>query len=353
MLNKKSINCLNMKSVNVERIPSVIETNSSNLRFVAGDFIRGLKIFDDKKAYIVGQLALNEGVSPHRNINGEPSEKDYQLLFKAAMLIGVQKIGNPMNITIGFPFSTFQLYKEISQTLFLKQHNIEFDTAPYSGGGVKSFIAEVESLWVMPEAISCSLALRSHENVKGNFFVISLGYGTCEGIFSTESGLVQRSTLSTFGIRYAVKLMETELMKRFYLDLKNEHQIDAAFRDGFIFLNRKRVDVKDLRDSVLKQYYADVVSPSLRKAFDDNDFARANGMFLAGGGAMYETLVEEFKKEFEGITDVKVSDNAQNLASIGYCYNSLAQNGGDSSKALGLDIGNSSTVICTFNTASN
>ncbi|PSL08025.1 ParM/StbA family protein [Cecembia rubra] len=338
-----------MENLNIEKIPSVIETNSSDLRFVAGDFLRGIKIIEGGKSYIVGQLALNEGISPHKNINGEPEELDYQLLVKSALLVGIQKIGNPLTITMGFPFSTFQLYKEKSKELFLKSHNIEFDTAPYTGGGKKKLVAEVDQLAVIPEAIGCSLALRKHENRTGNFFIISLGYGTCEAIFSTEAGLVQRSSLSTFGIRYAVKLMEAELMKTYYLDLKNEHYIDAAFKNGFIFLNRRRVDLTDLRKSVLKQYYTDVISPGLRKAFDDNDFARANAIYLAGGGAMFEPLIDEFKAEFEGVIDIQVSDNAPHLAAIGYCYNSYLLNGGDKTRAMGMDIGNSSTIVCTFN----
>lgn len=330
-----------MEKLDIEKIPSVIETNSTELRFVAGDFIRGIKIIEGDHAYIVGQLALNEGVSPHKNINGEPDERDYQLLVKSALLVGIQKIGNPLTITMGFPFSTFQFYKEKSKDLFLKHHTIEFDTAPYTGGGKKRLVAEVDQLAVIPEAIGCSVALRKHENKTGNFFIISLGYGTCEAIFSTESGLVQRSSMSTFGIRYAVKLLEAELMKHYYLDLKNEHHIDAAFRNGFIFLNRKRLDLTEMKKAVLKQYYSDVISPGLRRAFDDNDFARSNGIYLAGGGALFGSLVDEFKAEFDGVIDVHVSENAAHLAAIGYCYNSYLLNGGDKSRAMGMDVGNS------------
>jgi plasmid segregation protein ParM len=342
-----------MDQLNIDKIPSVIETNSRDLRFVANDFINGIKISDDGKLYIVGQLALNEGISPHKNINGEPEEKDYQLLVKAALLLAVQRKGNPLIVTMGFPFSTFQLYKDKVRDIFKTVHTIEFDTAPYSGGGLKSVTAEVEQLAIMPEAISCALALRKHEKKTGNFFIISLGFGTCESIFSTEAGLVQRSSLSTFGIRYAVKLLEAELMKNFYLDLKNEHQLDAAFSNGFVFLNRKRVDITELRTNALRQYYNDVISPGLRKVFDDNDFARADAMYLAGGGALFDTLVEEFNKEFEGVIDVQVAENAPHLAAIGYCYNSLVLSNGDMGRAIGIDVGNSSTIVCSFNSEYN
>lgn len=129
-----------MEVIEIEKIPSVIESNSSNIRFAAGDFIRGIKIIHEKNPYIVGQLALNEGISPHKNINGEPDGLDYQLLLSAALLVGVQKIGNPLTITLGFPFSTFQLYKEPTINMLNRSHQIEFDTAPYSGGGGKKII---------------------------------------------------------------------------------------------------------------------------------------------------------------------------------------------------------------------
>lgn len=334
--------------MNIELIPSVIETNSNDLRFVAPDFLRGIKIINDNQAFIVGQLALNEGISPHKNINGEPYDRDYQLLFQASLLVGVQKLGNPLAITLGFPFSTFQIYKEKAKEIFLKRHVIEFDTAPYSGGGKKTIIGDVEQLSVMPEAVACALALRKHLQVNGNFFVISFGYGTCEAIFSTEGGLVQRSSLSTYGLRYAVKLMEAELMKRYYLDMKNEHFIDAAFRNGFIFLNRKRVDITELRKEVIKQYYQDVVSPGLRRAFDDKDFERSKAMYLVGGGALLSPLIDEINDEFADIVPVEIPEKPGYLAAIGYCYNSLTMTGGDKGRALGIDIGNSSTVICTF-----
>jgi plasmid segregation protein ParM len=337
-----------MENTEIEQIPSLFETNSVDLKFVAKDFVNGLKILDDNKFYIVGNLALSEGVSPHKNINGEPEELDYRLLMKAALLLAVQKKGNPLTVTSGFPFSTYLLYKDKAKELLSKQHTIEFDTSTFSGGGKKKLVVEVENSYIMPEAVGCALGLRSQGKASGNFFIISLGYGTCEAILSTENGLVQRSSLSTFGLRFAVKLLEAELTKNYYLDLKNEHQIDSAFRQGFIFLNRKRVDITELRKNVLKQYYNDVLSPGLRKAFDDNDFSKANSMYLAGGGALYNDLVEEFKTEFEGISEVKVPENAPFLAAIGYCYNSLKANGGDAGRAVGIDVGNSTTVLCTF-----
>lgn len=332
----------------IEQIPSVYESNNINLRFVSKDLVNGLKLYQNDTSYIIGNLALSEGLSPHKNINGAPDELDYKVLLNAGLLLGYHKIGNPITLTTGFPFSTYQLYKDQTREMLLGLHTLEFDKATFSSGGKKKVVAEVDNAYIMPEAVSCALALRKQGEAKGSFFMLSLGYGTFEAILSTEEGLVQRSSVSTYGIRYAVKLLEAELSKTYYLDLKNEHQLDTAFRNAFIFLNRKRVDLTTLKRKVLRQYYEDVISPALRKAFDDNDFAKSNAMYLAGGGALYTELIECFHEEFTDILTVNVPEDAPYLAAKGYCFNSLISNGGDKGRAMGLDIGNSTTVICTF-----
>jgi actin-like ATPase involved in cell morphogenesis len=86
----------------------------------------------------------------------------------------------------------------------------------------------------------------------------------------------------------------------------------------------------------------------MRKVFTDADFTKASKMYITGGGALYMDLVENFYKEFEGILNVEVVDNPLTLTSIGYCINSAQKNGGDVSSAVGIDIGNSNTVITQY-----
>jgi len=329
--------------------PSVFEGNNTDLRNVSPDLINGLKISHNGESYVLGNLALTEGISPHRNINAAPDELDYSLLLKSGLLIANQKLGNPLTVTTGFPFSTFQLYKERAASLVNQQHIVEYDAATYGGGGKKNVQIDIDNVQVIPEVIGCTIGIRKGiMNVSGNFFVMSLGYGTLEGLLSTESGIVQRTSLSTYGLRYAVNLLEKELAKKYYLELKTEHQIDAAFQKGVIFLNRKRIDIKSMRDKVLRQYYEDVISPAMRKAFNDNDFTLSSVMYLAGGGGLYPELVNCFKEEFKDILDLEVAHEPQTLASVGYCINSSQLNGGVKSTAVGLDIGNASTIISVF-----
>lgn len=338
-----------MIDVEVIKYPSVFESSNLELRNVARDLVSGLKLSHEGIGYLVGDLALSEGTSPHRNINSSPDEDDYRIFLKSGLLLASQKLGSPITVTTGFPFSTFQVFKEKAYQLLEKEHVIEFDTHTFGGGGKKKIAVEVDKASVLPEIVGCSLAIRQlGHRPTGNFFVLSLGYGTMEAILSTEGGLVQRSSVSTFGLRYAVNLITRELQKDYYLDLKTEHQIDQYFSDGTIFLNRKRLDLKELRKQVLTQYFRDVISPSLKKAFTDTDFAKTEDMYLAGGGANYIDLVNLIRSEFDDVLNVHVPENPEQLASIGYCYNSLAINNGARDKAVGLDLGNSSTIMTTF-----
>ena len=328
--------------------PSVFEGNNVDLKNVSRDLLNGLKIVHNNEGYIIGNLALTEGISPHKNINSAPDELDYNLLLKAGLLIANQKMGNPLTLTTGFPSSTFQLYKDMAAQVN-GEIQIEYNASPYGGATNKKINVEVDNVQVIPEIIGCAIGLRKGmTGASGNFFVVSLGYGTCEGILSTEGGIIQRTSFSTYGLRFAVNLLEKELSKAHYLGLKNEHQLDEAFRKGVIFLNRKRIDIHSLRSKVLKQYYEDVISPAMRKAFNDNDFTVSTTMYLGGGGALYPELVDCFKQEFQDIIDVNVAHDPQSLASVGYCINSSQLNGGVKNTAVGLDIGNSHTIVTMY-----
>ena len=72
---------------------------------------------------------------------------------------------------------------------------------------------------------------------------------------------------------------------------------------------------------------------------------RSSTLLLAGGGALYTDLVNCFHREFDGILYIQVVDDPIALASTGYCLRSLSLSEGQSSVAVGLDIGNAQTVI--------
>ena len=330
-------------------VPSAFEHNNSNLAMVSQDLINGIRLYVDDVPYIIGSLALSEGLSPHRTVNAAPNELDYQILVKTALLVAAYKNSRPMVVTTGFPFNTYQVNSSVAVEMLQGTHRIEYDMSTFTSKGRTEMNVEVVSVDILPEMMGNIIALRQGEaKATGNFFVVSLGYGTCEAVLSTENGIVQRTAISVNGLQYAIDLFIKELGRQYSLGFKNEKQIEQAFMNNFIMLDRKKVDILELRRNVLNMYYRDVLSPCMRKVFTDADFTKASKMYITGGGALYMDLVENFYKEFEGILNVEVVDNPLTLTSIGYCINSAQKNGGDVSSAVGIDIGNSNTVITQY-----
>ena len=104
-------------------IPSVFEENSMVFSKVADTFIDGIRLVNFKgKDYIIGNLALKEGNAPHKLINSSPDDIDYQLLGLTAMLIASLGSYSKLVVTIGFPNTTYPLYKKDAGTFFQGNH---------------------------------------------------------------------------------------------------------------------------------------------------------------------------------------------------------------------------------------
>jgi plasmid segregation protein ParM len=335
-------------------IPSVLEENSTLFSKVAENFVDGIRITNfNGKDYIIGNLALKEGSAPHKLINSSAEDMDYQLLSLTALLISTMGSYNKLVVTAGFPFTTHQSYRKNAEKFFQGNHQISFDARTFGRNAIETIDLTVDQIEILTEIDGCIKAIRNI-NEKDNFFVVSLGFGTFEIALSTPSGITHRTTYSTKGISYAVGLVESELQKQYYLNLLTEHQIERAFQRGSIVLNRKKLDITQLRAKALQSYYAEVISPSLRKKFTDEDFENTKKIYLVGGGALYTELVEMFKKEFEGVLEVKLFSDPNLCAAKGFGINSLekATNNqdieGDKKEKIayvGIDLGNSNTAI--------
>jgi uncharacterized membrane protein len=89
----------------------------------------------------------------------------------------------------------------------------------------------------------------------------------------------------------------------------------------------------------------------------DEDFFRAQKIYLVGGGAMYNEIVEFFKEEFEGVLKVIVNPDPNLAASKGYCQHSVEMANNrikpmdekSSYTCVGLDLGNNNTVVTVNN----
>ena len=335
-------------------IPSVFEENSTEFHKVAENFVDGIKIMDfNDKDYLVGNLALREGDSPHKLINSSVTEIDYQLMAATGLLVASMGRYSRLIVTTGFPFTTYQSYRKEAEKYLLNRFEVSFDARTFGGNKIEKAAFQVDSVEIMSEVDGCVKAIRDGvSQEKNNFFIACLGYGTFEIAQSMPKGIVQRTTHSTKGLHYAVNIVENELKKDYYLNLITEHQLERAFQRGLIVLDRKRVNLKDLRLNALASYYSEVVSPAIRRKITDEDYTNTDRMYLVGGGAMYPELVDLFKNEFGSFLDVIVYPEPYLCAGRGYCLQSMSNskiNGDFSNREntayVGLDIGNSNTVV--------
>jgi len=328
---------------------SLIEANNSALNNTSADLLNGMKILHDNQWYICGNLALNEGQSPHKLINSSPNDLDYQLLVKAALLLIAESVEQPVTITTGFPYATYRIYKDIAIEQLKKSHMIEYDSSTFGGSGKKTVMLDIKNVDVIPEIVACSIALRKgEEKASGNFFILSCGFGTFESVLSMDSGVVEQTMISTHGLRYAINYMINELSKNHYLGFRTAHTLDEAFQRGYLFIDKKNIDVREIRKNALKSYYNEVISPNLRNVITDKNLTKANKVYLCGGGMYYQDLIECFKNEFGEIVQLEVVSDPASLASKGYTLNSQRVSGGLKNASVGMDIGNSTTVVTRF-----
>ena len=332
--------------------PSVYEASFGSTESSAKDLLNGLRIKKEDKWYIVGNLAKKGGINPHRITNTSPEEDVYELLFKSALITLDGKVEKPVSITIGFPYTTYNAYKAAAEHFLNKKHFlVEFDTKTFNiSGSTNKSLYDIDTFEVIPEIVGCIIGLKKvlADKAPGNFIAISLGFGTMEGGLATEDGLVHRTTFSTHGIQYVIDNLGRELNKSHYIQMKNPHQLDDAMVKGSIFINKKRVDLRALRKMLLEQYYKEVVMPSFRKHFTDQDLENVEKIYLMGGGAFYPELVDAFSASFNDSIPVEIAPEPEKLASIGYLYNSYRISNKSYTRSVGIDIGNSSTVVSIF-----
>ena len=335
-------------------IPSVFEENSTEFNKVAENFVDGIKIMDFKgRDYMIGNLALREGNAPHKLINTSVNEIDYQLLAIAGLVVATMGRYTRLVVTAGFPYTTFQSYRKDAEKFILNRFEVNFDSRTYGGYKVEKAAFQVDSVEIMTEIDGCVKAIREGvQQEKNNFFIASLGYGTFEIAQSMPKGIVQRTTDSSKGLHYAVNIVENELKKEYYLNLLTEQQIERTFQRGLIVLDRKRIDLKELRLKALTSYYHEVVSPAIKRKFNDDDYTNTDRLYLVGGGAMYPELIELFKEEFQSFLEIIVYPEPYLCTGRGYCLQSLSRaklasdfENPENTAYVGLDIGNSNTVV--------
>ncbi len=336
-------------------IPSVFEETAIDLNNVADNILDGLKIVDfNGKDYLVGNLALREGIAPHKLLNTSVDEIDYQLMAVTGLMVATMGKFSKLVLTTGLPFSTFLPYRSDAEKFLKDSFNVAFDPRPFGGGTrIEKASFEVTHVDVITEIEGCIKTIRNGiQQESGNFLIASLGFGTFDIALSTPKGIIRRTAKSAKGLNYAVNYVTNTLNKDHYLNLLTENQIERAFQRGVIVLGRKRINLQDIRQKALTTYYNEVVHPAIKRNISDEDYQNTNKLYLVGGGALYPELVEQFKNEFSSVLDVIVQPEPVLCAAKGYCLNSQAREkyignyeDKDSTLFVGLDIGNSNTVV--------
>ena len=128
--------------------PSVFESAFGNTENSSRDLLNGLKIKNENIWYLAGNLAKRGGINPNKVVNASPQEEDYEVLFKAALITVAETIQQPMFVTVGFPFSTYNVYKEAAER-FLARKNflVEYDTQTFHNrGAVKKAFSILKDL---------------------------------------------------------------------------------------------------------------------------------------------------------------------------------------------------------------
>lgn len=332
--------------------PSIFETAYGNTENSAKDLLNGLKIKRGEKWYLVGNLARKGAINPGRTVNAAPTEEDFDILFRSAITNVVEKVEHPFVITLGFPFSTYNVYKASAEQYLAKRHfMLDYDTRTFNlNGNIRKNTFIIDRYEVIPEIVGGIIGLKKivPAAANENFIALSFGFGTMEGALATSDGLVHRTNFSSHGIRYVIGNLARELSQKYFLEMKNEYQLDEAFIKGSLFTNRKLIDLTEMRRDLLHQYYREVVSPLLRKYFTDSDLESCNKIYLMGGGANYSELFEAINEEFGDFIPVEVAPHPEYIISIGYLYNCLRISDTKASRCIGIDLGNATTAVSYF-----
>ncbi len=335
--------------------PSVYETSFGNTENSAKDLLNGLKVKKNELWYLVGNMAKRGAINAGRVVNAAPTEEDFDILMRAAFVNVLEKAKQPYTVTVGFPLSTYNVYKNAAMQYLGRRHfMIEHDSSTFNiKGGLRKNTFDVELYDIIPEIVGGIIGLKklSTQQVPANFIALSFGFGTVEGGMASNDGLIHRTCFSSHGMRYVIGNFARELNANYYLEMKNEHQLDDAFIKGSIFTNRKRVDIRDLRKSLLRQYYKETVSPLLRQYFTDADLELCEKIYLMGGGANYSELTELVSEEFQGFIPVEVAPQPDTIISVGYLYNSLRVSDNNPQRCVGIDLGNANTSVSIFDPA--
>ncbi|MEY4660255.1 MAG: hypothetical protein RLZZ42_207 [Bacteroidota bacterium] len=332
---------------------SLLETSFGRNPVSASSLLHGIRIKHEDNWYLVGDACKNLGRNPHRIVNASPDELDYKILFNSALLLSANNYSEKINLTVGFPFSTYNMYRPLAEKYLMnKNFMVEYDTSVFKRDGiVERKVVEVAQFDIIPELAGCVIGLKKEYNAtEENFLMISIGFGTIEMGVVTAEGLNRRTVISVPGIIRCIKHLRDELERDNFIGFMTDHQLDEAFKKGSVILNRQNINLTTLRSNILKSFYKEYISDTIRSMISDRDFETLQKIYVCGGGVHYQEIRDCFKNEFEKIMPVEIVAEPDTLAAIGYYHNSQKMPAVGASNVVGIDLGNSSTYVCAKET---
>ena len=176
--------------------------------------------------------------------------------------------------------------------------------------------------------------------------MISLGFGTTEIGVVTEEGLNKRTVISVPGIIRCIQNFRDELEREYFIGFMTDNQLDEAFKKGTVILNRRVVNIHTMRNNILKAFYKEYISDTIRSMISDRDFENLQKIYVCGGGVNYSEIRDCFNAEFDRLVPVEMVSEPDTLAAVGYYHNSVKIGANSDAQNVGIDLGNSSTYVC-------
>ena len=187
--------------------PSVFEGNNTDLRNVSSDLINGLKVYHNGDGLYPRKSRFNRRCFSTQKHQRCPDELDYDL-FK--IWFTDSKSGS-WAILLPFHRLSILLFRSFitAANLINQNHVVEYDAATYGG---RKNVQEMLIMFKSSQRLLCYCLKKRYSKTSGNFFVMSLGYGTLGGapIYGGRKIAQRNFRLLGFEI-YAVNLLEKEL----------------------------------------------------------------------------------------------------------------------------------------------
>ena len=283
-----------------------------------------------EKEYLVGKMPdILDEINPV-----SPFGAKFQLLARMALLLADTEDGGRVSLTVSLP-SFLYAYRDMVENSLQGKITVDFGASQVCKEYVSRAI-DISHLQVISKLESCITAIRrGNIREEGDFLVVNLGQGACEAAVSM-SGAPEGRQFCVRGIRAGIDL-----------GIESESLQQALFGR-----QTAKDNIPRLRKEVLRRYYQDIVSSSIRDVLSgQND--NCSKIYLCGDGASYPELVQCFQSEFGERFSVVVYPSPERCASQGGSIQALSvrqrlSEAAGSALAVGLDVDDRYTCVSVF-----